>query len=109
MNRKEILDKAEKCVCGKREKEYGTPEDNFSTIASFWSTYKEIEFTADDVAVMMMLLKIARIKSGNATDDSYVDIAGYAACGAEINSLDKEDGTKNNKPDKNKNNSETNK
>lgn len=35
---------------------------------------------------MMALLKIARIRTGTATDDSYVDLAGYAACGAEINS-----------------------
>ena len=34
----------------------------------------------------LALLKIARIRTGTATDDSYVDLAGYAACGAEINS-----------------------
>jgi len=32
---------------------------------------------------MMALLKVARIKAGG-TDDSFVDLAGYAACGAEI-------------------------
>ena len=34
--------------------------------------------------MMMALLKIARIKSGTATEDSYIDLAGYAACGGEI-------------------------
>lgn len=34
--------------------------------------------------MMMALLKIARIKTGTATEDSFVDLAGYAACGAEI-------------------------
>lgn len=53
---------------------------------SVWSVYKGVEFTANDVAMMMALLKIARIRTGTATDDSYVDLAGYAACGAEINS-----------------------
>lgn len=48
--------------------------------------YKGVEFTANDVAMMMALLKIARIRTGTATDDSYVDLAGYAACGSEINS-----------------------
>ena len=86
MNRAETLDKAKTCVCGQRENEYGSPEDNFASIASFWSVYKGIEFTANDVAMMMALLKIARIRTGTATDDSYVDLAGYAACGAEINS-----------------------
>ena len=78
--------KAKACVCGQRENEYGSPEDNFTAIAGFWSVYKGVEFTANDVAMMMALLKIARIRTGTATDDSYVDLAGYAACGAEINS-----------------------
>lgn len=82
-------DKAQNCVCGQRENEYGSPEDNFKTIADFWSVYKGVEFTANDVAMMMALLKIARIRTGTATDDSYVDLAGYAACGAEINSKTK--------------------
>lgn len=86
MTRAETLDKAKACVCGHRENEYGSPEDNFKTIAALWSMYKDVEFTATDVAMMMALLKIARIKTGTATDDSFVDLAGYAACGAEINS-----------------------
>ena len=84
MTRAETLDKAKKCVCGERENEYGSPEDNFKIIADLWSAYKGAKFTAKDVAMMMALLKIARIKSGTSTDDSYVDLAGYAACGAEI-------------------------
>lgn len=91
MLRAETLDKAKACVCGQRENEYGSPEDNFKTIADFWSVYKGVEFTANDVAMMMALLKIARIRTCTATDDSYVDVdlAGYAACGAEINSKNK--------------------
>jgi hypothetical protein len=86
VTRTEVLEKAKECVCGQRDQEYGSPEDNFATIAQFWSAYKNVNFTANDVAIMMALLKIARIKTGTATDDSYVDLAGYAACGAEINS-----------------------
>ena len=86
MTRSETLHKAKACVCGQRENEYGSPEDNFTAIAGFWSVYKGVEFTANDVAMMMALLKIARIRTGTATDDSYVDLAGYAACGADINS-----------------------
>ena len=84
MTREELLNKAKEMVCGHREKEYGTPEDNFNRIAAFWTDYKGVDFTANDVAMMMSLLKIARIQSGNATEDSFVDLAGYAACGAEI-------------------------
>ena len=87
MTRAETLERAKACVCGQRENEYGSPEDNFAAIARLWSAYKEdVEFTANDVAMMMALLKIARIRTGTATDDSFVDLAGYAACGAEIHS-----------------------
>lgn len=89
MTRSEILDKAKECVCGQREQDYGKPEDNFATIADLWSTYKGTEFNAKDVAVMMSLMKIARIKTGTSTDDCFVDLAGYAACGGEIASFDK--------------------
>lgn len=86
MNRAETLDRAKQCVCSQRENEYGSPEDNFRSIADFWTAYKGVDFTPNDVAMMMALLKIARIKTGCATEDSYVDLAGYAACGAEIES-----------------------
>ncbi len=43
--------------------------------------------TTTDVAMMMALLKIARIKNGGGTGDSFVDLAGYAACGGELNAL----------------------
>lgn len=84
MTRAETLDKAKQCVCGQRENDYGSPEDNFLTIAKLWSAYKNVDFSANDVAMMMALLKIARIRTGTATEDSFVDLAGYAACGAEI-------------------------
>lgn len=38
---------------------------------------------------MMALMKIARIKTGTSTDDCFVDLAGYAACGGEIASDEK--------------------
>ena len=84
--RRQTLEKAIKCVCGERENEYGSPEDNFKTIAKMWNAYLGMEagITATDVAMMMALLKIARIATGTAKEDSFVDLAGYAACGAEI-------------------------
>lgn len=84
MKRQECLRTAETCVCGKREQDYGSPEDNFKKIADLWSAYMGQAYTAQDVAMMMALLKVARIKTGTATADSFVDLAGYAACAAEI-------------------------
>lgn len=82
--RAEILHEAEKCICGQREQDYGSPEQNFATIANLWSNYLNAEVTALDVSMMMVLLKVARIKNGGGSGDSFVDIAGYAACGGEI-------------------------
>lgn len=82
--RADILHAAERAVCGDREKQYGSPEDNFGLIGKLWTIYTGTMITAEDVAMMMGLFKIARIKTGVGTRDSYVDLAGYAACGAEI-------------------------
>lgn len=83
--REYILEKAKECVTGKRVQDYGSPEDNFRLISDLWSEYMQVCITPLDVAMMMALLKIARIKAGKGTGaDSFVDLAGYAACGGEI-------------------------
>lgn len=41
--REKTLDAAKKCVMGDREQDYGTPESNFATIASFWSDYLDMD------------------------------------------------------------------
>lgn len=93
MTREEILKEALRCVTGEREQQYGRPEDNFSLIANFWTNYLKtgcvtddgaVYICADDVAAMMALLKIARISTGQSKADNWVDLAGYAACGGEI-------------------------
>ena len=82
--RAEILDAAKKIVTGDREKQYGKPEDNFAVIAEFWTTYIGHPISSEDVAIMMVLLKIARIRSGNYKADSFVDGVGYLSLAAEI-------------------------
>lgn len=91
--REAILAKARDCVCGQREQEYGSPEDNFRLIADLWKPYikskrvgagADVDIEPTDVAMLMALLKIARIATGSGTTDSFVDLAGYAACGGEI-------------------------
>lgn len=80
MKRAEILDAAKACVCGEREQDYGTPEDSFGQL---WTVYMGTLFTAKDVAMMLALLKVARIHNGDKMD-SFIDLAGYAACAGEI-------------------------
>ena len=83
MTRKECLDKAAECVLRDRNNAYGGPEDSFGVIANFWSVYLGRKVYPADVAMMMSLLKIARIKANKGYADGYIDLAGYAACGAE--------------------------
>lgn len=90
MNRDAILDKAKQCVSGNREQDYGTPEQNFAAIAELWTSYlfnlDSPGLSPKDVAAMLALVKIARISSGHAKEDNWVDLAGYAACGGELES-----------------------
>lgn len=86
MTRTELLETARKTVCGYREHDYGSPENSFRRIAEFWGTYLNQQITPVDVAAMMALLKLARVSEGHAKEDNWVDLAGYAACGAEIES-----------------------
>lgn len=83
MKRAEILEAARKCVCGEREQEYGKPENNFALVGRLWEAYTGHSYSAKDVAMMLALLKVARIKTG-VKGDSFVDLAGYAACAGEI-------------------------
>lgn len=85
-----ILDAAKKIVTGDREKQYGKPEDNFAVIAEFWTTYIGHPISSEDVAIMMALLKIARIRSGNYKTDSFIDGVGYLSLGGEISARNME-------------------
>ena len=84
--RKRVLRKAERCVCGQREQDYGTPEDSFQKIGTFWTAYLNyaVKIGAEDVAAMMALLKISRISENPQHMDNWVDGCGYFACGGEI-------------------------
>lgn len=81
--REDILRAAMEIVCEGRAQEYGGPEDSFGRIALLWSAYAGYMFEPKDVAAMMILLKVARIAGGSGSEDNWVDIAGYAACGGE--------------------------
>jgi hypothetical protein len=84
MARAKVLRTAEKYVCKDRAAQHGDMEDNFQTIAKYWGVHLGTEVTATDVAVMMTLLKVARIKGNAAHTDNWVDGCGYLACGGEL-------------------------
>lgn len=88
--RETVLEEAKRCICQDRQNQYGAPEDSFFTIAQFWSTYLIGEnklnhiLSKEDVALMMVLLKVARTNGHKHHVDNYVDMAGYAALAAEL-------------------------
>lgn len=84
VTRRDCLQSAIEIVCKDREDTYGSPEDNFDLIAALWTEYTGTELSSKDVAMMMALLKIARIKTGKYKADNFIDLAGYAACACEI-------------------------
>ena len=96
MKREEILSVATRCICEYRQEAYGDASTNFETIAEMWAAYlkvrcvspgADVDINTEDVAAMMCLLKIGRIATGaDRADraDSWVDLAGYAALGGEL-------------------------
>ena len=94
VTRRTVLETAIKTICQDRQDQYGNPENNFQTIADMWTTYlraaEVISPTTDavimphDVAAMMCMLKLARVATGAAKLDNWVDLAGYAALGGEM-------------------------
>jgi hypothetical protein len=91
-NKQACLEAAIRAVCGDRHLNYGKPEDNFKRIAALWEAYTTIrhsdvpgfKFTPTDVALLMILMKVARLAYSPGHNDSWIDIAGYAACGYDI-------------------------
>lgn len=85
-----VLDAAERAVNGSRQAVYAGPEQNFARIRDLWNTHiynrtgQISTLTSTDVATMLVLVKIARLAASPSHLDSWIDIAGYAACGAEV-------------------------
>jgi len=90
--RDQVLVEASSAINGSRQTNYGNPEDNFLRIARVWNAYlKNIGIVKPgdrilsnaDTAAMMILMKTGRLANSIDHKESWVDIAGYAACGFE--------------------------
>lgn len=84
MQRDKILKTAADYVTVDRAATHGDAERNFGLIAAYWSAHLDVAVSATDVAVMMTLLKLARIGNNPAHADNWIDGCGYLACGGEI-------------------------
>lgn len=98
-DRKRLLDTAAEYVLRQRNKSYGEPDEDFQRIARIASAMgfrfdispgrKEYrELTGSDVALFMIALKTSRLVWAPEHEDSWIDIAGYAACGMETANLE---------------------
>ena len=84
MNRTETLDAARQAITVDRAATHGEAENTFGLIAAYWSAHLDCEVTAGDVAQLMVLLKVARMKANPGHADNYTDAAGYAAIAGEL-------------------------
>lgn len=104
--RAEILQHAEKLINGDRADIYGPPEQSFGRIADLlnamgWRFEEEapndIHYSKNrplnsvDVALGLVQLKVSRTIGATDHEDNWVDMAGYAALGAEMALRNKND------------------
>lgn len=89
VDKAKLLDMAKEAVAG-RGLNYGKPEANFERIARLFAVHVknrygvDVPFDAASVAMLCAYIKLARLENSPKHLDSWVDLAGYAACGAEI-------------------------
>ena len=79
-----LLLRADKVINGARQNQYGSPIDNHRRIAAVWEVITGHEYTPQEVAAMMIGLKLARLGNSMDHEDTWMDIAGYAALGWEM-------------------------
>ena len=92
MTKEEILKKAKELITGDRNDTHGDAYRNHAEIAEFWNIFLDkklkpmASLTAEDVALMMVLMKISRNSQGKKSNiDNFIDMCGYAAIAGEIN------------------------
>lgn len=85
-----VLQEAHEIIYGDREQTYGHPAKNLTQIAALWTAFLQakegnegIVLSAADVAMLMMLVKMAR-QQHQFKRDNIVDMCGYAALLARI-------------------------
>ena len=92
MTKEEILRQAKELITGDRNDTHGDAYRNHAEIAEFWNIFLDkklqpmADITAEDVALMMVLMKISRNTQGKKSNiDNFIDMCGYAAIAGEIN------------------------
>lgn len=82
--RSRLLVDAELAISGDRQRDYGPVLPGFERIAAMWSAILGIEVTAEQYAMCQVATKLGRLAESPNHRDSWLDVAGYAALGAEV-------------------------
>lgn len=81
-----LLLRAQKLICGDRQRDYGDKLQNFAQTAMIWTGIVAHKLspgqtiTPEDVCLMMIGLKMSRLAKSPDHKDSVLDIAGYTGC-----------------------------
>lgn len=85
VSRDYILDTAKDLISHDRHDDYGSAEDNHERIAAIWRIILGVpEIEPWQVALCMAGVKMARLAFDPTKEDSWIDLAGYAALGGEM-------------------------
>ena len=82
MNARDYLNEA-RATIEDRGLDYGHPSDNMERTARLWTAYLEIPVQAEQVAICMVLVKLARSMETSKVDN-FVDACGYLAIAGQI-------------------------
>lgn len=82
MKAKDVIEELAQTLASRGE-DYGSMYENHERIAVIWTVILGKEVTADQVALCMAGVKMARLIQSPNHNDSWLDLAGYAAVGAE--------------------------
>lgn len=82
--RETVLDTAKSLISGDRRDAYGDVTESFTRLAALWSALLGTPVTAAQVAMCLAALKLSRLANTPDHADSWTDLAGYAALGAEV-------------------------
>jgi hypothetical protein len=91
--RADVLNEARDLITGDRNNQYGPPEQDFVRTARLWSALGLAgpggrDIIGSDVALAMACLKMSRLAWNRDKRDSWVDGAGYFACGYEVSRIE---------------------
>lgn len=89
IDRAELLNLALDAV-ERGEATYGTPWPFFGQVAALWSALLGCNVTPGQIAMCLILFKVGRCNKNPAHADSWADVAGYAAVGAEVSARSQE-------------------